>query len=156
MKISYREQDYGLDKMHGPRVDWGDVLATSTFYGREEELVRLAQWIVQEQCRVVSLLGLGGIGKSALSVCLMYQLSGRFDIVIFRSLRDAPALEVLLETASRCLPRRPWGNPPSNGVSTSFLLEHFHKTRVLLVLNNLKGLLKEGDVKEHFRPVFEQ
>src|SRR5947209_6996329 len=52
---------------HGePRVDWGDALTVTTFYGREWELTLLTEWIVQERCRVVSVLGLGGIGKSAL------------------------------------------------------------------------------------------
>ena len=46
----------------GPRVDWGDALAAPTFYGREEELAQLAQWVMQEHCRVISVLGLGGIG----------------------------------------------------------------------------------------------
>ena len=59
----------------GPRVDWGDALAVPIFYGREEEQAQLTQWMVQERCRVVSVLGMGGIGKSALSVSIMYQLA---------------------------------------------------------------------------------
>ncbi len=43
----------------GPRVDWGDALDVPTFYGREGELATLTQWIVQERCRVVSVLGMG-------------------------------------------------------------------------------------------------
>src|SRR5216110_1237468 len=52
----------------GPKVDWGDALAVPTFYGREEEQSTLSQWVLQEHCRVVSILGMGGIGKSALTV----------------------------------------------------------------------------------------
>ena len=32
----------------GPRVDWGDALAVPTFYGREQELALLSQWVLQE------------------------------------------------------------------------------------------------------------
>ena len=42
----------------GPRVDWGDALAVPTFYGREREMALLTEWVVQERCRVVSVLGL--------------------------------------------------------------------------------------------------
>src|SRR6266478_448289 len=35
----------------GPRVDWGDALAVTTFYGREWELDLLSQWVVEERCR---------------------------------------------------------------------------------------------------------
>ena len=55
-----------------PRVDWGEALAVPSFYDREEGLATLSQWVVQERCRVVSVLGLGGIGKSALAVTLMH------------------------------------------------------------------------------------
>src|SRR5579859_3969101 len=41
------------DPKAGPRVDWDDALAVPLFYGREEELAQLTQWVVQERCRVV-------------------------------------------------------------------------------------------------------
>ncbi len=50
------------------RQDWGEGLDVSVFYGRNEELTQLEQWIVRDRCRLVALLGMGGIGKSALSV----------------------------------------------------------------------------------------
>src|SRR6266516_8033620 len=53
------------------RFDWGDALAVHAFYGREAERVLLEQWVQQERCQVVSVLGMGGIGKSALSVTFM-------------------------------------------------------------------------------------
>ena len=40
----------------GPRVDWSDALAVPTFYGREQEQALLSQWVVQEHCRVVSVV----------------------------------------------------------------------------------------------------
>jgi ABC-type branched-subunit amino acid transport system ATPase component len=77
-------------------VEWGDALDVPSFYGRQPELASLEQWVVQERCRVVSVLGLGGIGKSALAVTLMHQVAERFEVVLFRSLRDAPSCEALL------------------------------------------------------------
>ena len=80
------------------RIDWGDALTTRDFFGREWELARLTGWILQEHCRVVGLLGVGGIGKSALSVDLMRRIAPQFDVVIWRSLRDAPTCESLLDS----------------------------------------------------------
>jgi transcriptional regulator with XRE-family HTH domain len=78
------EQTSGTDQVIappalGPRVDWGDALAVSAFYGRQPELALLTQWVVQERCRVVSILGMGGIGKSALAVSLMHRLAPHFE-----------------------------------------------------------------------------
>lgn len=81
----------------GLRVDWDDALAVPVFYGREEELAKLSRWVLQERTRVVSVLGMGGIGKSTLSVRSMYQLAEHFEVVIFRSLRETPSCEALLD-----------------------------------------------------------
>jgi transcriptional regulator with XRE-family HTH domain len=84
----------------GPLLDWGDALDVPSFFGRERELATLSEWVVQDHCRVVSVLGLGGIGKSALVARAMRELASHFDVVLFRSLRDAPPPEALL---SSCL-----------------------------------------------------
>jgi len=98
------------------RVEWEEALDVPRFYGREPELATLEQWVVQERCRVVSVLGLGGIGKSALAATLMHRMVEHFEVVLFRSLRDAPSCEAWLADclqvlspppgshSSRCLP----------------------------------------------------
>src|SRR5450432_3290229 len=89
------------------RVDWGDALAAHNFYGREWELSQLTQWVTQDRCRVLSVLGMGGMGKSALSVRLMHQVAEDFDVVIWRSLRDAPSCEALLDDCFQILGPKP-------------------------------------------------
>jgi hypothetical protein len=108
-----------------PRVDWGDALDVPTFYGREGELALLSRWVGEQGCRVVSVLGMGGIGKSALAVTLMHQVARQFEVVIWRSLRNAP--------------------------ECSALVEQLRARRVLLVLDNLEMLLEEGTGTGHMR-----
>src|SRR5262245_30517358 len=43
-------------------IDWGEAIAIPTLYGRESELGTLQRWVLDERCRVVAVLGLGGIG----------------------------------------------------------------------------------------------
>jgi WD40 repeat protein/transcriptional regulator with XRE-family HTH domain len=140
----------------GPRVDWGQALAIPSFYGREQEKAQLIEWVLQERCRVVSLLGMGGIGKSALAVNVMYQLAEHFDVVIFRSLRDAPSCEELLDDCLRVLDPQPLRVVPTSlQQRMSLLLEYLRISRTLLVLDNLESLLQERDVQGHMRPGFE-
>jgi hypothetical protein len=43
--------------------DWGEAPETMNFVGRADELALLRGWVVAERCRVVAVLGFGGIGK---------------------------------------------------------------------------------------------
>jgi len=138
-----------------PLVDWQHAPTVAHFYGREQELALLTQWVVAERCRVVSVLGLGGIGKSALSIHLMQQIANHFDVVIWRSLRDAPTCAALLDD---CL----------NVLATTFdvklatdlnqrldrLLDYLRERRVLLVLDNLETLLAEGEGSGRMLPAY--
>lgn len=73
-----------------PSQDWGETIDVSQFCGRLAELTELTQWITQDKCRFVSILGMGGIGKTTLSVKLAEQVQGQFEFLIWRSLRNAP------------------------------------------------------------------
>ncbi len=144
------------EPVQGPRVDWGDALDVSSFYGREQELAQLSQWVIGERCRVVSVLGIGGIGKSALTVNLMHQVAGHFQVVIWRSLRDAPSCESLLDECLQVLAPQTLRNVSmSLERRLSLLLECMRNTRVLLVLDNLETLLEEGQNTGHIRPGYE-
>src|SRR6266852_3495370 len=81
----------------GPRVDWGEAPDVPSFYGREEELALLSQWVGEARCRGVSVLGMGGIGKSALAVTAMHRVAAQFEVVLWRSLRDAPGFSALMD-----------------------------------------------------------
>jgi WD40 repeat protein/transcriptional regulator with XRE-family HTH domain len=140
----------------GPRVDWGEALDVPSFYGRQGELALLEQWVVQERCRVVSVLGLGGIGKSALVVSLMHQVAAHFEVVLWRSLRDAPACEALLEDCLQVLAPQPLREVPASLEGRlSLLMEHLRDQRALLVLDNLESLLSEGESRGRLRSGYE-
>jgi len=129
-----------------PRVDWSGAPAVSSFYDRVAELSRLSQWILEEQCRVVTVLGPGGIGKSALAVKLMQQLAPDFQVVVWRSLRDASPPEVWLSDCLQVLAPEPLAElPASLEARLGLLLGYLRTRRALLVLDNLESVLEEGE-----------
>ena len=139
-----------------PRVDWGEALDVPNFYGREEELALLSQWVGEERCRVVSVLGMGGIGKSALAVTVMHRMASQFEVVIWRSLRDAPSCDALVKECLQVLaPQqlRERADPLEGRLRR--LLEQLRARRVLLVLDNLEMLLEEGVGTGRMRAGFE-
>jgi len=129
-----------------PLFDWGNALKVSSFYGRENELNLLTSWVVEERCQVVSVVGFGGIGKSALVVQMMHQLANHFQVVIWRSLRDLPTCAALLDEILQVLAPETFHDMGTNfDRRMSILLDHMRNSRILLVLDNLESVLEEGD-----------
>ncbi|MBX3066231.1 MAG: PD40 domain-containing protein [Anaerolineae bacterium] len=134
-------------KLHS-RTDWGEAQAISNFYGREAEMNQLRSWIVEERCRVISVLGPGGIGKSTLTIHLMYQLAAQFDAVIWRSLRDVPTCDTLLISLLQVLaPHALEDAAAPLEQRLNALIEQMRSQRVLLVLDNLESVLTQGAVE---------
>src|SRR5262249_3590797 len=73
--------------------DWGEAPSTIDFVGRSVELDLLRHWVLVEQCRLVALLGMGGIGKTTVAARLAQTVAPSFDQVYWRSLRTAPPVD---------------------------------------------------------------
>jgi WD40 repeat protein/transcriptional regulator with XRE-family HTH domain len=140
----------------GPRLDWGDALAVTSFYGREWELDLLSEWVVGERCRVVSVLGQGGTGKSTLATQVMHRVAERFEVVIWRSLRDVPSCEALLDACLQVLAPQALRDASASLESRQGLLvECLRGRRVLLVYDHVESFLQEGEGTGHMRLGYE-
>ena len=122
------------------RTDWGEAVDVSIFYGRTEELAALEQWIVVDRCRLIFLAGMGGIGKTSLSVKLAEQIQGEFEYVIWRSLRNAPLVQEVLADLIKFL-----SDQQETDFKVSRLVQYLNNHRCLLVLDNFESLLCDGN-----------
>src|SRR2546423_8710360 len=110
--------------------------SVKTFYGREQERAELEQWIAGDGCRVVAVLGIGGIGKSTLVSRLVEQIEGEgaFDYIFWASLQNAPPRGQII---SKCLQfvsaERPARVPEGVDDQISLLLSYLQDQRCLLI-----------------------
>ncbi|NEO30946.1 MAG: NACHT domain-containing protein [Symploca sp. SIO3C6] len=136
--------------------DWGESSDVSVFYGRQQELEQLQQWMVADNCRLLALLGMAGIGKTSLSVKLAQQLQEQFEFVIWRSLRYAPSLEELLVDIIALLSNEQQTNPIIDLHSQlAQLLDSLRRHRCLLVLDAWEALLQPGKLTGSYRQGYE-
>jgi WD40 repeat protein len=137
-------------------TDWGEAIDVSIFYGRTEELAKLEQWIINDRCRLVALLGMGGIGKTTLSVKLAQQIQDNFEYVIWRSLHNAPPVVEILADLIKFLSNQEETDLPDNvGSRVSRLLHYLRQHRCLLVLDNAESILKAGASAGQYRAGYE-
>ena len=126
--------------------DWGEAIDVSVFYDRVEELALLKQWIIQDRCRLVTLFGMVGIGKTALSVKLAEQIQGEFDYLIWRSLRNAPPIQDLTAELIQFLSKGQETNLPETlDGKVLRVIEYLRSSRCLLILDNVETILRSGE-----------
>src|SRR5258708_39917222 len=107
---------------------------------------------MQEGGRAVSVLGMGGSGKSAVVTSAMRQWAAHFQVLLFRSLRDAPSCEALVENCLEVLaPQTLHLAVADLERRLGLLLAHLWAQRVLLVLDNRGVLLLEREAMGHLR-----
>lgn len=132
------------------KYDLGNAPDMPIFYGRSEEIAKLKQWIIDERdhCRLVAVLGMGGMGKTSLIVHSIKQFKdefpAEFDYVIWRSLHSNPPLSSLLRDLIRFL-----SNQQENHLSDDLdklidlLIKYLKQFRCLLILDNFNSILAE-------------
>ncbi|MEM9162071.1 MAG: NB-ARC domain-containing protein, partial [Cyanobacteria bacterium P01_F01_bin.4] len=136
-------------------ASWGDAPDCQGFCGRDRELQQLRHWIRQDRCRLVAILGLGGMGKTALAVQLAQTLMGDFEQVVWRSLRHTPTTEEMIRDWLQVLSATPLGvGVQSLDQLQRALLEVLTQHRYLLILDNGETLLDKGRTGR-YRPEYE-
>ncbi len=144
-----------------PHIDLGEAPEIVSFYGRTEELTRLENWILEEHCRFVTILGINGIGKTALSIRLIEQIKTHFDYVIYRSLRFAPTLDLTLNNLLQI-----FSYPSKNSalkkstsdhidILISELIKHFRQNRCLIVLDDAQALFSSKQLAGQYKRNYE-
>lgn len=119
-------------------------------YGREQEIEDLKQWILENNCRLVRISGMGGIGKSTLVSEVVKQIRPRFDAYVGLSLKNAPRIEDTLEHLLNSLPKKRNALPLGTiGQQISSLMDTLKKRRCLLVLDNAEGILSNGRIGQY-------
>jgi predicted ATPase/class 3 adenylate cyclase len=137
----------GLDGRFPPLQTLGERAhlppQTTGIVGRNGELAELRRTLGEDGCRLVTLTGPGGSGKTRLAVAAAEALGDVFpDGVYFVALEAARTRDVLESTLAETL------GLPADARSPSDLVRFLADLRLLLVLDNLEQLPESGAVVE--------
>ncbi len=135
--------------------DLSEMPELGAFYNRTSELETLKNWILQEQCRMISLMGISGIGKTQLAVQLVEQIKSEFEYVIWRSLEHAPAFAELEVDLIQV-----FYSPQVEDASTQNhkelpLIKCLQKHRCLIIFDDIQSLCCPGKLAGKYKPGYE-
>jgi WD40 repeat protein/DNA replication protein DnaC len=126
--------------------DWGAAPPVSYCYGRTQELDTLKEWILQDKCNLILLLGQGGIGKTTLSIKLAKEIQNNFDYIIWRSLEASPSVEKIITDAIQLFSNQQDTTLPETLEEKITKLIHYLKSsRCLFILDNAESILQTGN-----------
>ncbi|NEP58413.1 MAG: NACHT domain-containing protein [Symploca sp. SIO2G7] len=134
--------------------DWGSAPEVEPFYGRGKELQQLQDWLTSG-CRLISITGLAGMGKTWLGVKLVQAVELEFEFVIWRSLQHKPLLGELLADWLSIL--APSSDRSANHLNAQLaqLMSCLKATRSLLILDDLEEIFSQGQLAGNYGSEFE-
>ncbi|MEZ4734663.1 MAG: NB-ARC domain-containing protein [Caldilineaceae bacterium] len=116
------------------------------FVERTAEVAQLTAWLTPTaaggvSAQLISILGMGGMGKTTLAATVAKAVAPHFAVVIWRSLLNAPLLSELLHNWLQTLSRQTLtALPESLDEQLRLLLTYLQQERCLLVLDNVESI----------------
>ena len=73
--------------------DLSEMPELGDFFDRTLELQTLTTWILQQNCRLITITGISGIGKTSLAVQLVKQIKDEFEYAVWYTLDEFPTID---------------------------------------------------------------
>ena len=136
--------------------DLSEMPDLGVFYNRTTALDTLKTWILQQRCRLISLTGISGIGKTTLAVQLVQQIKDEFEYVIWCSLYASPTLTEFQDKLIQFLSQSENLDSPVTNQKPLPLIKYLQKHRCLVVLDDIHNLFISGELAGKYKPGYQE
>ncbi len=139
------------------KEDLREIPYLNSFYGRSEELTNLICKILEKkQSRLVSILGVCGIGKTALTLKLIEQIKTNFNYLIYRSLNTLLSLNQITEDIIEFISPEPTSKLKVNKFNQlSLLKSYLSNHRCLIILDDVHKIFSKGKLAGNYQSGYE-
>jgi hypothetical protein len=155
---SPKNKDNNYDKSSHSALNYKDLTLApkiNQFYGREQELLTLSQWLENPNTQLISILGLRGIGKTTLVKYLIDTHSLNFDAIIWKNLKISPHFESNILSLLDIFPndKNKEISYPKNKLNQCF--ELLQNKRFLIILDDVQELFTSGKYAGNYQPEYQ-
>jgi len=139
-----------------PHQDLSEMPDLGAFYDRTPELETLTTWILQEQCRLIAITGISGIGKTSLAVQIVQQIKNQFDYIIWRTINVSHTLDEFQQELIQLLSQSEKLDSPTTKPKPLSLIKYLQKHRCLIILDDVHNLFSSGELAGKYKPEYEE
>jgi ABC-type oligopeptide transport system ATPase subunit len=138
-----------------PKLSYHDLTLAPQiiiFYNRETELQTLTQWILNQNTRLTSILGISGIGKTTLVKRFIDLNLDKFEIIIWKTIKYPKSLTQLLNDLFNTCQQQP---KETLDDKLQQLLDILTTQKCLIILDDIQNIFISGELAGKYQPEYQ-
>ncbi len=136
--------------------DLSEMPELGNFFDRTPELQTLTTWILQQNCRLITLTGISGIGKTSLAVQLVKQIKHEFEYAVWCSIDEFPTIDKFQSNLIQIFTNSEKLDSSPTNQKRLPLIKYLQNHRCLIVLDDVHNLFCSGELAGKYKPEYEE
>jgi AAA+ ATPase superfamily predicted ATPase len=136
--------------------DLSEMPELGNFFDRTPSLDTLTTWILQQNCRLITLTGISGIGKTSLAVQLVKQIKHEFEYVVWYTLDEFPTIDKFQSNLIQLFSQSEKPDSSPTNQKRLPLIKYLQNHRCLVVLDDVHNLFCSGELAGKYKPEYKE
>ncbi|MEG3877087.1 NB-ARC domain-containing protein [Microcoleus sp. herbarium7] len=136
--------------------DLSEMPELGNFFDRTHELQTLTTSILQQNCRLITLTGISGIGKTSLAVQLVKQIKHEFEYAVWCTLDEFLTIDKFQSNLTQLFSQSENLDSSPTNQKRLPLIKYLQNHRCLIVLDDVHNLFCSGELAGKYKPEYEE